>query len=125
MPPLESGREPTFMPTPAPSRPPATRYSLWFVLVVTSFVTCLIAANIVSVKLISLHGLILPAGIVIFPISYIFGDVLTEVYGYGQARRVIWLGFACNLLLVATIVIAVNLLVDMLYGVINPRIRHA
>jgi uncharacterized integral membrane protein (TIGR00697 family) len=94
------------MTNPAAGQRPATRYSLWFVLVVASFVACLLAANIVSVKLISLHGLILPAGIVIFPISYIIGDVLTEVYGYSQARRVIWLGFACNLLLVATIAIA-------------------
>jgi uncharacterized integral membrane protein (TIGR00697 family) len=47
--------------------------------------------------------LIVPAGIVIFPISYICGDVLTEVYGYRQARRVIWLGFSCNVLAVLTI----------------------
>jgi hypothetical protein len=45
----------------------------------------------------------LPAAIVVFPLSYIFGDVLTEVYGYAQARRVIWLGFFCNLLLVTAI----------------------
>jgi uncharacterized integral membrane protein (TIGR00697 family) len=41
--------------------------------------------------------------VIIFPISYIFGDILTEVYGYGRARLVIWLGFACNLLAVAAI----------------------
>jgi len=40
-----------------------------------------------------------------FPISYILGDVLTEVYGYHQARRVIWMGFACNLILVMAIVV--------------------
>ncbi|MBI3950586.1 MAG: queuosine precursor transporter [Acidobacteria bacterium] len=48
-------------------------------------------------------GLVVPAGIVIFPISYICGDVLTEVYGYRQARRVIWLGFFCNLIAVVAI----------------------
>jgi hypothetical protein len=42
----------------------------------------------------------MPAAIFVFPISYIFGDVLTEVYGYRVARRVIWLGFACNLIFV-------------------------
>lgn len=78
-------------------------YSLWFVFVAAIFTTCLITANIIAVKLISVFGLILPAGIVVFPISYIFGDVLTEVYGYRQARRVIWLGFFCNLLAVAAI----------------------
>ncbi|NVM57183.1 MAG: queuosine precursor transporter, partial [Desulfobacterales bacterium] len=41
--------------------------------------------------------------VIIFPISYIFGDVLTEVYGYRQARRVIWLGFICNLIAVIAI----------------------
>ncbi|UCH01200.1 MAG: VUT family protein [Deltaproteobacteria bacterium] len=39
----------------------------------------------------------MPAGIIVFPISYILGDVLTEVYGYRQDRRVIWFGFFCTL----------------------------
>ena len=52
------------------------------------------------VKQISIGGLILPAAIIIFPLSYILGDILTEVYGYKQARRVIWLGFICNLIAV-------------------------
>ena len=78
-------------------------YSPRFVLLVALFVTCLIAANITAVKLIAVFGLLLPAAIVIFPVSYILGDVLTEVYGYRQARRVIWLGFLCNLIVVATI----------------------
>jgi uncharacterized integral membrane protein (TIGR00697 family) len=46
---------------------------------------------------------VLPAGTIIFPISYIFGDVLTEVYGYRQARRVIWLGFLCNFIVVVAL----------------------
>lgn len=76
------------------------RYSAWFVLVVAVFVTCLITANITAVKLIEVFGLILPAAILVFPLSYITGDVLTEVYGYSRARRVIWLGFVCNFILV-------------------------
>jgi hypothetical protein len=80
-----------------------TRYSQWFVLVTTVFVTCLITANITAVKLVGVFGLVLPAGVIIFPISYIFGDVLTEVYGYRQARRVIWLGFFCNLIAVIAV----------------------
>ena len=48
-------------------------------------------------------GLVLPAGIIIFPLSYVFGDVLTEVYGYRKARRAIWLGFLCNFIAVAAI----------------------
>ena len=79
------------------------RYSPWFVIAVAVFITCLITANITAVKLVNVFGLVLPAAIVIFPVSYIFGDILTEVYGYRQARRVIWLGFLCNLIAVIAI----------------------
>jgi uncharacterized integral membrane protein (TIGR00697 family) len=80
--------------------------SPYFLVISALFITCLISANIVAVKLIAVGGLILPAAIIIFPVSYIVGDVLTEVYGYGQARRVIWLGFLCNLLVVIAIWLA-------------------
>src|SRR4030042_411334 len=82
-----------------------------FLVVAAVFVPCLITANIIAVKLITLgveplrvggfeFPAPLPAAIVIFPLSYIFGDILTEVYGYRQARKVIWLGFLCNLIAV-------------------------
>ncbi len=70
------------------------------VIFIALFITCLITANVTAVKVISLGPFILPAAIFIFPLSYIFGDVLTEVYGYRLARRVIWLGFLCNLIFV-------------------------
>jgi queuosine precursor transporter len=79
------------------------KYSSWFIIAVVIFITCLITANITAVKLVNIFGFVLPAAIVIFPMSYIFGDVLTEVYGYRQARRVIWLGFFCNLIAVVAI----------------------
>ena len=79
------------------------RYSHWFLLVTSIFITCLITSNIIAVKLVNIFDLILPAAILIFPISYIFGDVLTEVYGYRQTRQVIWLGFFCNLIAVVAI----------------------
>ncbi len=85
------------------SRQPASQHSTWFVVVVAVFITCLLSANIIAVKLVTIFGLTVPAGIIIFPISYICGDVLTEVYGYRRARQVIWLGFACNLLAVSAI----------------------
>lgn len=75
-------------------------------LVTAVFTTCLVIANIIAVKLIDVYGVILPAAVVIFPISYIFGDILTEVYGYARARQVIWVGFGCNLLAVAAIWLA-------------------
>jgi uncharacterized integral membrane protein (TIGR00697 family) len=76
------------------------KISYRLVIITAVFVTCLITANVIAVKIISLGPFILPAAIFVFPISYIFGDVLTEVYGYRVARRVIWLGFACNLVFV-------------------------
>jgi hypothetical protein len=79
------------------------KYTPWFVCIVALFTTCLITSNITAVKLISIFGLIVPAAIIIFPLSYIFGDVLTEVYGYRRARLVIWLGFFCNLMTVIAI----------------------
>lgn len=85
--------------SPLPNR----QHSTWFVVVASVFVTCLITANIIAVKLFSVGPFVLPAAVIIFPISYIFGDILTEVYGYSRARRVIWLGFGCNLLTVVAI----------------------
>jgi uncharacterized integral membrane protein (TIGR00697 family) len=75
----------------------------YYDLIAIFFVVALITANIIAVKLVDLGGFILPAAVIIFPISYIIGDVLTEVYGYRLARRVIWLGFAGNLFMVIAI----------------------
>lgn len=79
------------------------RTSPWFVGIVAVFVTTLITSNIVAVKWFTVAGIDLPSAVVFFPVSYIVADVLTEVYGYSQARRVIWLGFGCNLLAVVLI----------------------
>ncbi len=81
----------------------------WLPTITAVFVTSLILSNLIAVKLISIGPFILPAAILIFPISYIFGDILTEVYGYGRARRVIWIGFACNLLVVLIIWASIEL----------------
>ena len=74
--------------------------------VVAVFVTSLVVSNLIAVKLIVVGPLTLPAAVVLFPVAYICGDVLTEVYGYQGARRAIWLGFACNLLAVLAVTIA-------------------
>lgn len=86
-----------------PNAPNQLRLTPTFMVVAALFVTCLITANIIAVKLVDIFGHILTAGIIIFPLSYIIGDILTEVYGYRQARAVIWLGFLCNLVAVAAI----------------------
>ncbi|MGI8589015.1 MAG: queuosine precursor transporter [Chloroflexia bacterium] len=82
------------------------RISPAFVVITGVFISCLIVANIIAVKLVNIGGLVLPAAVIIFPLSYLFGDVLTEVYGFARARLVIWLGFACNALVVLAIVAA-------------------
>ncbi len=87
----------TQTPPPAPAQ-----VSSRFLLIAVAFVTCLIVSNITAVKLINVGDFILPGAIIIFPITYIIGDVLTEVYGYAKARRVIWLGFLANIFAVAT-----------------------
>ncbi|MSP19957.1 MAG: VUT family protein [Alphaproteobacteria bacterium] len=78
-------------------------YSSRFVAIVAIFIASLIASNIIAVKLVAIGSLLLPAAVILFPVTYIIGDVLTEVYGFAPARRVIWLGFLCNLLVVAAI----------------------
>lgn len=89
------------------TRPGKQRSSYrWFPFVTAVFVTALIISNIIAVKLVRIAGLVLPAAVVLFPIAYIFGDILTEVYGYSNARKVIWTGFFCNLLAVGAIWIA-------------------
>lgn len=71
------------------------------------FVTCLIVSNIIAIKPVAIGPFFLPAAIIIFPVSYILGDILTEVYGYRCARQVIWIGFACNTLSVAAIYLSI------------------
>ncbi|MGE5775023.1 MAG: queuosine precursor transporter [Chloroflexota bacterium] len=77
----------------------------FFDLIMAVFVTVLVVSNIASsAKIVdwgfSLFGvrMAFDAGTILFPISYIFGDILTEVYGYKRSRRVIWVGFACLVL---------------------------
>jgi queuosine precursor transporter len=79
------------------------KFSGSFLVIVSVFIGCLLTSNVIAVKLISVLGLVMPAGVIVFPLSYIAGDVLTEVYGYGQARRVIWLGFLSNAIMVLAI----------------------
>ena len=72
----------------------------YYEFVMAAFVTVLICANLIGPAKISqielplVGTLIFGAGVLFFPISYVFGDILTEVYGYARARRVIWAGFA-------------------------------
>lgn len=75
----------------------------WYPFVTAVFVTTLIISNLIAVKITTLGGLTLPVAVILFPLAYIFGDILTEVYGYAKARQTIWTGFLCNLLAVIAI----------------------
>ncbi len=65
----------------------------WIDLVTATFVAVLIISNIASTKILLLGPFTFDGGTILFPLAYIFGDVLTEVYGYRRSRRVIWTGF--------------------------------
>lgn len=66
----------------------------YYDLVMAAFVTILLCSNIIGVsKVTSIGGFTFGGGVFFFPLSYIFGDILTEVYGYARARKVVWAGF--------------------------------
>jgi uncharacterized integral membrane protein (TIGR00697 family) len=67
-------------------------------LVLGAFVAVLLCSNLIGTsKVVSIDGRVFGAGILFFPLSYVFGDVLTEVYGYARSRRVVWAGFVAML----------------------------
>jgi queuosine precursor transporter len=68
-------------------------------IITAAFVAVLLISNVVSAKILRLGPFTFDGGTILFPLSYIFGDVLTEVYGYRRSRRVIWLGFGSALLM--------------------------
>lgn len=71
----------------------------FFTLVTALFVAVVLISNIASSKWLSLGPLTFDGGTILFPLSYIFGDILTEVYGYRRSRQVIWTGFGCAILM--------------------------
>lgn len=81
----------------APHRVSGTEHThfRYYDLVMAAFVAILLLSNLIgAAKLSTVAGVTFGAGILFFPVSYVIGDVLTEVYGYARARRVIWAGFA-------------------------------
>ena len=80
-----------------------------FLLIACLFVTCLLISNIIAGKLVQIYGMVLPAAVILFPLTYVFGDILTEVYGFRQARLVIWIGFIANLLMAAVFILTIAL----------------
>ena len=77
------------------------KVSVLFMLFVTLFCVCLITANVLETKQISVSIANFTGGLLVFPVSYIINDVVCEVWGYRRARLLIWLGFAMNFFFVA------------------------
>ena len=81
-----------------------------FMIIAVIYVTCLLLSNLIAGKMWAVTGSItLPAAVILFPITYIFGDVFTEVYGFKKARIIIWLGFACSFFAVLVYLITIAL----------------
>src|SRR3954466_2392436 len=74
---------------------------------ITLFVVVLIISNLIALKFFAIGPLRISAAQILFPITYIFGDVFTEVYGYSASRRAIWYGFFASFLLVVISYLAV------------------
>ncbi len=77
-----------------------SKNSKYYLYIAVAFVAILMISNTVAVKLIGLGSLVFTGAFFIFPISYIFGDILTEVYGYKATRKIIWAGFFTQILMV-------------------------
>lgn len=69
------------------------------------FVAILLISNVASSKITTIGFLTFDAGTILFPLSYIIGDMLTEVYGYARARRAIWIGLATNVIMAVTFMV--------------------
>ena len=80
-----------------------------FLFIACLFVACLLISNIIAGKLVQIWGIVLPAAVILFPLTYVFGDILTEVYGFRRARLVIWIGFIANLLMAAVFTVTIAL----------------
>ena len=72
------------------------KVSVLLMLLSTLFCVCLIAANVLETKQISVGPVSLTGGLIVFPVSYIINDCVCEVWGYAKARLLIWMGFAMN-----------------------------
>lgn len=73
--------------------------SKYYFIVAIAFVTFLMISNTVATKIVSLFGFTLPGSVILFPFTYIFGDILTEVYGYHGSRPIIWAGFSASIIM--------------------------
>jgi queuosine precursor transporter len=91
------------------SQPVANRKFKYYNAIAIAFIICLITSNIAATKLWQVGSLILPGGMIIFPILYVLNDILTEVYGFTASRRVIWAALFSNLFVTLILFLVVQL----------------
>lgn len=86
------------------------KVSKLFMIIGIIYVTCLLLSNLIAGKMWAVtSNVTLPAAVILFPITYIFGDIFTEVYGFKKARTIIWLGFICSFFAVLIYLITIAL----------------
>ncbi len=88
---------------------PRNAISTPFLIITGLFITFLLITNVVAGRLVQLGGMTLTADLFLFPLTYIFGDVLTEVYGFRRARLTIWLGFTANFIMALVFILVISL----------------
>ena len=85
-------------------------FSQLFIIVAVIYVTCLLLSNLIAGKMWAVsESITLPAAVILFPVTYILGDVFTEVYGFKNARTIIWLGFFASFFAVAVYMLTIAL----------------
>ncbi|HPR10208.1 MAG TPA: queuosine precursor transporter [Candidatus Saccharibacteria bacterium] len=84
---------------------PTKKTFIYYEVLVALLITTLIVSNIASVKLVQLGNLVFDAGTILFPLAYIIGDIITEIYGFRRMRRLLYIGLA--MLALTTVVFAI------------------
>lgn len=79
-------------------REPIKLNAKYLILIIMAYFTATLAADVVAFKFVDIHGLVISGATIVFPLTYLFGDVITEVYGYNIARQVIWMSLIGELI---------------------------
>lgn len=80
-----------------------------FLILVSIYITLILVSNVLAGRLLGVFGCSLSVAVIIFPFTYIISDIFTEVYGFNKNKKVIWLGFLCNLIMVLLFMLLIKL----------------
>lgn len=79
------------------------KYFPWFL---TAFITLLLISNVIAGRLVEVAGIVATSAMFLFPLSYVIGDIIPEVYGYSTARKMVWFGALANVMMVVMFIVA-------------------